>query len=340
MRTLSLMTRSRTRDLVSERYAAEISFSRPSNCGSSFSAASSLTRSSSASRSCLPAMVSAWASSLLTAAVERLQDVVLVVEEDRELAGRLGGLGGEVGLGLAEHLDEGLRGVQTGGDDLLGRRLGAALDQLDGLLGGLGLDHHDRDVAVLQDAAGDDHVEDGVLELGVRREGDPLAVDQRDADAADRAGEGQAGQLRGRGGGVDRDHVVQVVGVERHDRRDDLDLVAQALLEGRAQRAVDQAAGEDRVLGGTALTAEEGAGDLAGGVHPLLDVHREGEEVELVLGLLGGGGGRQHHGVVVQVRHGGAGGLLGQAARLEADGAGAEGAVVDDGLGVVGLVLH
>ena len=32
--------------------------------------------------------------------------------------------------------------------------------------------------------------------------------------------------------------------------------------------------------------------------------------------------------------------LLGQTARLEADGAGAEGAVVDHGLGVVGLVLH
>ncbi|MGW1927668.1 AMP-binding protein [Streptomyces massasporeus] len=40
-----------------------------------------------------------------------------------------------------------------------------------------------------------------------------------------------------------------MVGVERHDRLDDLDLVAQALLEGGAQRAVDQTAGEDRVLG-------------------------------------------------------------------------------------------
>ena len=45
----------------------------------------------------------------------------------------------------------------------------------------------------------------GALELGVRREGDPLAVDQRDADAADRAGERQAGQLGGQRGGVDGD---------------------------------------------------------------------------------------------------------------------------------------
>ncbi|MGY3679305.1 hypothetical protein ACVWXU_002928 [Streptomyces sp. TE33382] len=69
---------------------------------------------------------------------EGLEDVVLVVQEDRELADRLGGLGGQVGLGLAERLDEGLRGFQTGGDDLLGGGLGAVLDELDGLLGGLG----------------------------------------------------------------------------------------------------------------------------------------------------------------------------------------------------------
>ena len=34
-------------------------------------------------------------------------------------------------------------------------------------LGGLGLDHHDRDVTGVGDPAGDDHVEDGVLELAV-----------------------------------------------------------------------------------------------------------------------------------------------------------------------------
>src|SRR6185312_3763531 len=47
--------------------------------------------------------------------------------------------------------------------------------------------------------------------------------------------------------------VVQVLGVQREDRLDNLDLVAQALDEGRAQRAVDEPAGEDRVLGRAAL---------------------------------------------------------------------------------------
>ncbi len=125
------------------------------------------------------------------------------------------------------------------------------LDEVPRRLGGLGLDHHDRDIvaAVLRrdDPAGDDHVEDGALELAVPRERDPLAVDERDPDAADRAAERQAGELGGHRGAVDRDDVVQVVRVQRQDRDDDLDLVAQALDERRAQRPVDQPAGEDRV---------------------------------------------------------------------------------------------
>ena len=101
--------------------------------------------------------------------------------------------------------------------------------------------------------------------------------------------------------------------------------------ERRAQRPVDQPAGQDRVGGRPALTAEERAGDAPGGVHPLLDVDRQREEVEVVLGVLAGGGRRQQHGLVVEVGDDGAGGLLGEPAGLEADGAGAEAPVVDDG---------
>ena len=66
MRTLSRRTRWRTCFLVTERYAAEISFSRPSNFGESTSTAVALRRSSSASRSSLAAMVSACATPLPT----------------------------------------------------------------------------------------------------------------------------------------------------------------------------------------------------------------------------------------------------------------------------------
>jgi hypothetical protein len=63
-----------------------------------------------------------------------------------------------------ELLDEGLGGLEALRDDLLAG-LGAGLDEVPAVLGGLGLDHHDRDVAVLEDATGDHQVEDGLLDL-------------------------------------------------------------------------------------------------------------------------------------------------------------------------------
>src|SRR5690606_17162323 len=80
------------------------------------------------------------------------------------------------------------------------------------------------------------------------------------------------------------------------------------------------------------FAAEERAGDLPHGVHPLFDVDREREEVEVLLGVLAGRRGRQQHRLVVEVRRDGAGGLTGQQPGLELDGAGAELAVVDHGL--------
>src|SRR5690606_18420153 len=135
------------------------------------------------------------------------------------------------------------------------------------------------------------------------------------------------------GGAVDADDVVGVVGAVGHDGQDDLDLVAQALDEGGAQRAVGEAGGEDRVGAGAALATEERAGDAARGVHALLDVDGQREEVEVILRLVRDRGRGEDHRVVVEVDGDGAGGLLGEAAGLEADLATAVGAVVDDGGG-------
>jgi hypothetical protein len=166
-------------------------------------------------------------------------------------------------------------------------------------------------------------------------EGDPLALDQGHSHAADGAGERQARQLGGHGGGVDRHHVVQVLRVEREDRLDDLDLIAQALDEGRAQRPVDEPAGQDGVLGRTALPTEERAGNPAHRVHPLFHVYCEREEIQVLLRLLGRGGRGQHDGLAVQRDQGGAGRLPGQPARFELDCMHAKFAVVDNGFGSV-----
>ena len=83
---------------------------------------------------------------------------------------------------------------------------------------------------------------------------------------------------RGRGA-VDDEHVVRVDQVGAEDGADDVDLVAEPVGEARAQRAVDEAAGQDGLVARLALTTEERAGDAPGGVHALFDVDGEREEV-------------------------------------------------------------
>ena len=266
-------------------------------------------------------------------------DVVGVIGEQRVVGDRFGGLGRQLLLRVAQRGDERLGYLKALGHNGFGGRRGAAGDQLDHPVGGFSLDHHDRDVGRVPGAGlapRDDHVEHGTLELLDSRERHPLATagrprDERDANAADGAGERQAGDLGRRRCGIDGEHVVQVVGIEAEDRDNDLDLVAQAGDERRSQWPVDQPTGEDRVGGGAALAAEEGAGNPARGIHPLLDINGQREEVKVLFGGLAGGGGRQQHGFVVEVGDDGAGGLLGQPTGLESDGAGAEAPVVDGG---------
>ena len=277
--------------------------------------------------------------------LDRGVDLVGVGQEHGVLLHLLRGLRGELLLRLDELREERLRGLEALRDDRLVGLRGAGLDQVPAALGRLGLDHHDRDilgaVGLRHDAAGDHEVEDGVLQLLDVRERDPLAVDEREAHAGDRAGERQARDL-GRGArGVDREGVVELARGDAHDRDDDLDLVAQALDERRAQRAVDEAAGEDRVGRGASLAAEERAGDASGGVHALFDVDRQREEVEVILRVLRRARGREEHRLLVEVRGDRALRLLCEAAGLEADGALAELAVVEHGLGELDLrTLH
>ena len=103
--------------------------------------------------------------------------------------------------------------------------------------------------------------------------------------------------------------------------------------ERRAQRPVDQAADQDGLGRRAAFAAEEAAGDLAGGVGALFDIHRQREEVEVVLRVLAGAGGRQQHGFLVEVGSDCALRLLGEAAGFEPDRTRAELAVIENGFG-------
>ena len=140
---------------------------------------------------------------------------------------------------------------------------------------GAGLDHHDRIAG-----SRDDEVELGIRELAVGRVDDELAADAADADRADRPRERDLAYRQSGGRGDRAEHVGQVLLVRREDGDDELDVVLVALGKERPDRAVGQAGGQRRRLRGACLALDETARDLARGVHPLLELDREREEVE------------------------------------------------------------
>jgi len=95
-------------------------------------------------------------------------------------------------------------------------------------------------------------------------------------------------------------------------------LVHVALEEQRPDGTVDLARREGSLVAGPRLALDEAAGDLAGGVVPLLDVDREGEEI-LSLASRGASRSRDEDHRVAAAHEYRAVGLLGQAAGLEGD---------------------
>ena len=199
----------------------------------------------------------------------------LDVREALRLADRLL----ELLLEVDQRLDRAMTEQDRLGHDVLGQELGA------------GLDHHDR-VA----RAGDDEVELRVLQLAVGRVDDELAVDPADADRADGAEERDLADRQRRRGGDGAEDVGIVLLVGREDRDHDLDIVLVALGEERPDGAVGQTRRQDGRLGRASLALDEPAGDLARGVHPLLEIDREREEIEPGTGFRPVRG-PEHHGV-------------------------------------------
>ena len=145
---------------------------------------------------------------------------------------------------------------------------------------------------------------------------DEVALDLADPHRADRRRERDVGDHQRGGRAVHREDVVRVDLVDRQRHADELRLTAPALREERPQRAVDHARDQRRLLAGAALALEERAGDLARGVHALLDIHRQREEVDVA--QVAGGRRGQDDGVA-RADDDGAGGLLGHLAGLEGD---------------------
>ncbi len=179
------------------------------------------------------------------------------------------------------------------------------------------LDHHHRLARPRHD-----QVEGAVGELRDGRVGDEGAVDVADAHRADRSHERDAADRERRRRAVDGEDVWVVLLIGREDRQHDLDVLLVALGEERADRPVGEAHRQDGRLRRARLALDESTGDLARGVHALLVVNREGEEVD-PLARLGGDRRRQEHGVA-HADEDCAIGLLGELARLEREGLAAD----------------
>jgi hypothetical protein len=156
------------------------------------------------------------------------------------------------------------------------------------------LDHHDR-VA----AARDDQVDVRLLELLRGRIEDELTVDAADADAGDRSRERDVRHRQRRGRTAQRDHVGIAVLLGRQHGRDDLRLRVPALREQRAQRAVDEAGGQDLLLRRLALALEEAARDLARRERLLLIIDGQRQEIDVLSRRRLRGRGDQNDGVAV-----------------------------------------
>ncbi len=189
-------------------------------------------------------------------------------------------------------------GDVEGVEDLgLGDAFSAGFDHQDGLVG-----------------AGHDQVEVEQRVVFLGRVDDEVAVQHADADRTDGGGNRNRRDRQGCGSTVHGHDVVGVDLVHRHRDGHELSLVVPALGEERADRTVDHAGSQGGLFAGACFTAEEGARNLADGVHALFDVDGQGQEVNVAKTSDGGGG--ENLGVA-RLDDDGAAGLLGQLAGFE-----------------------
>ena len=151
-------------------------------------------------------------------------------------------------------------------------------------------DHHDR-----IGRAGDDDVHAAGDVLVERRIDDVLAVFvASDANRGNRLLERNVAERERRAGRADADDVGVEHRIHREHRRDDLNVVTEAVGEQRTDGAIDLTRTEHRVLGGAAFALDESARNLAGGVHLLFEVAGEWEKVYAFARFCGGGDGAEH----------------------------------------------
>ena len=180
----------------------------------------------------------------------------------------------ELLLLLAERADGLLGKLERTDHVLLGDLIGAALDHGDVLLGTGNGEVEVGGLGLLEGRV-DDVIDETVL-------GDGTC----DAHAGDRALDGHAAHHESSRSAHDGDDVRLVYLVDGKRGDDDVDIVAHAVGEARANGTIDETGRERALLARTRLALEIATGNATDGVHLLDEVYREGEEIEIAT-LLG-----------------------------------------------------
>ena len=142
------------------------------------------------------------------------------------------------------------------------------------------------------------------LSLLFRRVDDEFIVDAADAHTGNRShkrdiGNGQRARSTEHGR-----ELRLVVRLDGKDRGDNLYVVAEALREQRANRAVNQTGTQHGLARRTAFALDEAARNLAGRIHLLLIIDRQREKVNAIARLSRGRGRHEHDRIAVTYEHG------------------------------------
>ena len=155
-----------------------------------------------------------------------------------------------------------------------------------------GLHHHDAFFG-----AGHHDIQLRFAALRIGGVGNVLAVLHADANAAQHVGKGNFADRQRRRRARDGQRIGILFGVGRQHHGDDLGFVQKALGKQRADRPIDQTAGENFLFRGTPLAFDESARNLAGGVGVLPVIDGEREEPGPHLRLVSHTSGDEYHGV-------------------------------------------
>ena len=137
----------------------------------------------------------------------------------------------------------------------------------------------------------------GNILLSQGRVYDEFAVNHTDLGSGAGTIERNIGNAGSDGGTQHSDYFRVALGIYGHNQVIEGYVVAVVLRKQRTHRTVDDTGSQDCMLAGFSLSLVEAAGNLSYGVHLLLVLYAQGEEIDTLTGFVGCSGGAQNGGV-------------------------------------------